>query len=71
MDINSSVSGISSMLVFANTLAYIDPGTGALIWQLLLATAVGGLFYARSYLRRLLSIFQSRKGAKKSDEQPF
>ena len=27
--------------------AYTDPGTGALIWQMLLAASVGVMFYAR------------------------
>jgi len=30
--------------------AYTDPGTGALIWQMLVAAAVGGLFYFRRLL---------------------
>ncbi len=30
--------------------AYTDPGTGALIWQMLVAAAVGGLFYFRKLL---------------------
>ena len=31
-------------------LAYIDPGSGALLLQALLAALVGGLFYMRSFL---------------------
>lgn len=27
--------------------AYIDPGTGSLVWQLVLSTVLGGVFYAR------------------------
>jgi len=26
---------------------YIDPGSGAVIWQVIVATIVGGLFYIR------------------------
>ncbi len=33
------------------TEAYVDPGTGALLWQLLLATVVGFFFYARRLIR--------------------
>jgi hypothetical protein len=33
--------------------AYIDPGSGALIWQLLLAGVFGVLFYARGTIRRI------------------
>jgi len=28
-------------------LAYIDPGTGALLWQMVIAAAVGCLFYVK------------------------
>ena len=33
--------------------AYVDPGSGALIWQGLLAAAVGSAFYFRRFLARL------------------
>jgi len=32
---------------------YTDPGSGLLIWQVLAASALGVLFYARNTLRRL------------------
>ena len=37
------------ILLFAPTRAhaYIDPGTGSLLWQLVFAAGVGGLFYLR------------------------
>lgn len=37
--------------------AYTDPGTGALIWQMLVAGFVGALFY----VRRFTSWFRTRK----------
>jgi hypothetical protein len=38
--------------------AYTDPGTGALIWQMLVAGLVGVGFY----FRRITSWFRNRKG---------
>ena len=38
--------------------AYTDPGTGALIWQMLVAGVVGVGFY----FRRITSWFKNRKG---------
>jgi len=38
--------------------AYTDPGTGALIWQMLMAGLVGVGFY----FRRITSWFKNRKG---------
>jgi hypothetical protein len=40
--------------------AYTDPGTGALIWQMLVAGLVGVGFY----FRRITAWFKGRKGPK-------
>jgi hypothetical protein len=34
--------------------AYIDPGSGALIWQAVLAAFFGALFYLRAIIRRVM-----------------
>lgn len=36
-------------------LAYIDPGSGALIWQAIVAGFVGAAFYFRRFFGRFLS----------------
>ena len=40
--------------------AYTDPGTGALIWQMMVAGIVGVGFY----FRRITGWFRNRKGPK-------
>ena len=40
--------------------AYTDPGSGALIWQMLVAGLVGVTFY----FRRITAWFKNRKGPK-------
>jgi hypothetical protein len=40
--------------------AYTDPGSGMLIWQMLLAAIAGAAFY----FRRFTSWFRNRKGPK-------
>jgi hypothetical protein len=30
---------------------YVDPGTGAMVWQLVIASAIGTLFYARRLVK--------------------
>ena len=35
----------------SNAEAYMDPGTGALIWQTLLAAGIGATFYFRRVFR--------------------
>jgi hypothetical protein len=34
--------------------AYTDPGSGAMLWQMLTAAMVGGVFYFRRFLSTLL-----------------
>lgn len=50
---------VSFSLVFLVALpdahAYIDPGSGALLWQALLAAFFGALFYFRSICRLIKS----------------
>jgi hypothetical protein len=37
-------------------LAYLDPGTGSLVLQMLLAGALGGLYVARQWWSRLITV---------------
>lgn len=48
---------------------YTDPGSGALIWQLLVASFVGGLFYIRSFIRRITAKMSGRRSREQSDRQ--
>jgi hypothetical protein len=54
-----------------HTLAFLysDPGSGALIWQLLVASFVGGLFYIRSFIRRIAAMMSGRRSGEKLDQQ--
>lgn len=46
-------------------LAYIDPGTGSLVLQMILAGIVGGLAFFRGAIFRFLGFF---KGSKPKDD---
>ena len=48
---------------------YADPGSGMLIWQLATAAGIGLLFYARTFLRKIRLLRQSRE-LKNNQEQP-
>jgi len=48
---------------------YTDPGSGALIWQLLVASFVGGLFYIRTFIRKITAKMSSRRSREQSDQQ--
>ncbi len=45
------------------TLLYADPGSGALIWQLIVAAVLGGAFYLRRFKERLFSFRKKDTGA--------
>jgi len=47
-------------------LAYVDPGTGSYLLQLLIATILGGLFVIKTYWRRIMS-FLSNKFSKSKE----
>lgn len=58
-----------SLSPWLGLLIYADPGSGMLIWQLATAAALGLLFYARTFLRKIRLLRQERE-LKKNQEQP-
>lgn len=48
---------------------YADPGSGALAWQLLVASLVGGLFYIRLFIRRIVAIMSGGRRGERRDQQ--
>lgn len=45
-----------------DALAYADPGSGALIWQMIVASMVGALFYFRKFLSKLRTWGRKKEG---------
>jgi hypothetical protein len=41
-------------------LAYIDPGTGSYLVQLLIATILGSLFALKTYWRKIIRLFSDK-----------
>jgi hypothetical protein len=66
--LHSVLSGVRTLALVAllawgterQASAYTDPGSGALIWQMLMAGFVGALFY----VRRITSWFRRKRGVK-------
>ena len=46
--------------------AYLDPGTGSYLFQLLIAGLLGGLFYFRSSFSKIKEYFRKLLGMNKS-----
>lgn len=42
--------------------AYLDPGTGSVILQVVAAGILGALFTIKAYWHRILSFFKGKKG---------
>lgn len=57
--------GVFSLSVVKPAHAYIDPGTGSFLFQLIIAGALGGLFFIKSIVRsvklHLSTIFGKKK----------
>ncbi|MBK5276444.1 MAG: hypothetical protein JJE30_15545 [Desulfuromonadales bacterium] len=62
---NRSFSIFSAVLLITiasagNAMAYVDPGSGSLILQMLIAGVVGALFYFRKAFHSLCSLFRRK-----------
>jgi hypothetical protein len=57
------VSLVLCFVVVSRAHAYIDPGSGALIWQALLAVCFGLMFYLRRIVRRVRTWVSPRREA--------
>lgn len=44
-----------------NFLLYTDPGTGAMVWQLLAAAGLGAAFYLRHFIGKARLLLSGRK----------
>ena len=52
------------------TLAYLDPGSGSFIIQMLLAGGLGLAFLIKTYWRKLISFFQKNTGESQQVSPP-
>jgi hypothetical protein len=50
----------------ARAYAYADPGSGALIWQILVGASIGVMFYLRAILRWIRGLKSNRKANRKA-----
>lgn len=48
--------------------AYLDPGSGSYLIQLLLASLLGGLFLVRLYWKKITGFFTRKKNPQDRDE---
>jgi hypothetical protein len=63
---SSRVAVVITLIILAErpAAAYTDPGSGALLWQVLVAGFVGAAFYLRKWTRR----FRNKRNGKDNGE---
>ena len=59
------VSLALGLLVSTPAYAYIDPGTGSYLFQLLIASLLGGTVAVRLFWRNIVSFFQKLKAGRR------
>jgi len=53
---------VVTTIIFPGTSeAYLDPGTGSFVFQMIIAAVLGGLFTIKTYWRRIKNIFKKNK----------
>lgn len=59
------------VILSPGALAYLDPGTGAAVWQFLAASFLGALFAVKVFWKRITDFFRRtfRKGGASDDER--
>ena len=65
MNSEARIVGLVAVLLLSSVSeakAYTDPGSGALLWQLLLGAATGSLFYFRRFVDWFTRFRQSKFG---------
>jgi hypothetical protein len=60
MPIDASTSLLSSLVSLPQIWAYLDPGAGSMMLQVLLATTLSAAFFVKSWIRQFRSVLLVR-----------
>jgi hypothetical protein len=60
---------VALLVAAPDALAYLDPGTGSIILQGLIAALVAGLFYVRTAWARIKAFFRRGPAAADADQK--
>lgn len=58
-----------AVLLGRNAYAYLDPGTGSYIIQIVIAAGLAGAFFMKSYFLRIFYFIKNIFTGKKADEE--
>ena len=62
-------SEVLRLIINSSILAYLDPGSGSFILQLILASLVGSLFLFKNFWKKLLSFLRGIFSRDRSDKE--
>ena len=63
------ITSLISLLFPSHGYAYLDPGTGSYIFQILIATAVGGLFAIKIFWGKIKAFFKKLSSDRDADSE--
>jgi len=64
------LTSLATILIYPlkNGHAYLDPGSGSFILQLLIASLVGGFFIVKTYWKKILAFFRGQPSEAEDDQ---
>jgi len=65
----TAITGKLPLEILAGQPAYLDPGSGSFILQILLASLLGGLFVMRSYWGKLWNFLRKVIGKQQDEDE--
>ena len=69
IDINTIITTLTILiLITRNTYAYIDPGSGSMILQVIIAAVLGTITVIKIYWNKVKSIFSRKSDNKKAED---
>jgi hypothetical protein len=57
----SLIAGVAVLVLPSTGDAYLDPGTGSFIFQMIIASVVGGLYTVKTFWRNIVKFFKKDK----------
>ncbi len=57
-----------AIMVIPSAAAYLDPGTGAVLWQVLVSSLLGAVFAVKLFWRRIKDFFLGLFGRKPHEQ---
>ena len=64
-----SIALLSMLIIPQSAHAYLDPGTGSMVWQVLVAVGLGAAFTVKTYWQRIKLFLKKNKTNKPENKE--